>query len=682
MFRKIKIKRILKRANPPPCASQINSHLSNQIIPSHHEELQLNTRAGMTLPTDESEEQASQTGLQTETTRSSPLSKSQTSSASSQTTSRWTDSDPKQINQQFQTELCSNGHLCEQLKSDQVVSTECPVGKVSDVCNISFMLDDLSIDKEHFEKVVTARTLQGELAQINQQTAELSCELDQLRHERQALEFELAAQEQKNQCLTEENTECLIRVAQNRFLEETVERLKQQLAKMAEQAEASRTVRHQIRAECVRAELQRQHLFDECLRLETNRTNHQNQLQMMNRRCQELEMYQEDMVQRQQWATRWHEAAGAVRVFVRVRMCTQNQTDSLKCSQRFPYESGCLVVPTKEKIGIFLHRECGNIASGGKSGGGSVNFKGSGGSIQGTPATAEAAPRTYHFSQVFLPATSQCTVYQSVADQIKRVLEGYNLTILLHGTHASGKTYTCCGNVTEPGLASFAVADLLQTVTDKGQTNTHLYVSVIEIYNENVSCLLSKRSVQLKDTGSVVLIKNQKEIPIRRVSEFNRLLSHVCADRKSQLIERNHHSSRSHLIILVKVVVTSVNGTQAVHTGTLVLCDLASPIPLHQTDKLSKDRLFKQDSWHIQKSTIQLSSVLQKLKKPDALINCRGTRLTELLKPCFSGDSYLILILTITDEPEQAFTTQNVLDLGKSAMGALLGLPKKHTESD
>ncbi|KAF6771458.1 hypothetical protein AHF37_09253 [Paragonimus kellicotti] len=495
-------------------------------------------------------------------------------------------------------------------------------------------------------------------------------------------EFELAAQEQKNQRLTEENTECLVRVTQNRFLEETVEQLKQQLAKMAEQAEASRTARHQIRAECVRAELERQHLFDECLRLETNRANHQNQLQLMNRRCQELELYQEDMVQRQQWATRWHEVAGAVRVFVRVRTCTQHHTDSLKSSQRFPYESGCLVVPTEEKIGIFPHRECGNVASGGKSGGGPVNSKGSGDCVQGAPVPAEASPRTYHFSQIFLPTTSQCTVYQSVADQMKRVLEGYNLTVLLHGTHASGKTYTCCGNVAEPGLASFAVADLLQTVADKGQTSTNLYVSVIEIYNENVNCLLSKRSVQLKDTGSVVLIRNQKEVPIRRVGEFNRLLSHVCADRKSQLIEQDHHSSRSHLIILVKVVVMSVNGTQSVHTGTLVLCDLASPVPLHRADRLSKDRLFKQESWHIQKSTILLSSVLHKLKKPDALINCRGTRLTELLKPCFSGDSYLILILTITDEPEQAFTTQNVLDLGKSAMGALLGLPKKHTESD
>ncbi|KAF6771459.1 hypothetical protein AHF37_09254 [Paragonimus kellicotti] len=318
MFRKIKIKRTLKRVDPPPRASQINSNLSNQVIPSPYEEIHPITMAGMTSPTDESEEQAGQTGLQTETTKSSPLSKSQTNSTSSQTTSRWTDSDPKPINQQFQTELCSNGHLWERLKSDQVASTECLVDKGSNTCNISFMLDDLSISKEHFEKVITARTLQGELAQINQQTAELTCELDQLRHERQALEFELAAQEQKNQRLTEENTECLVRVTQNRFLEETVEQLKQQLAKMAEQAEASRTARHQIRAECVRAELERQHLFDECLRLETNRANHQNQLQLMNRRCQELELYQEDMVQRQQWATRWHEVAGAVRVFVRV----------------------------------------------------------------------------------------------------------------------------------------------------------------------------------------------------------------------------------------------------------------------------------------------------------------------------------------------------------------------------
>ncbi|KAA3680138.1 uncharacterized protein DEA37_0013791 [Paragonimus westermani] len=679
MFRTTKLKRTLKGSDPPPPASHLDSHLSNQVVPSPNGKVRPITVAGSTTPSERSEEQPGQVGSQTETTTSSPLSKSQSSSPSPQTTSRWTDLNPKQFNQQFQTELCSNEHLCRLLKSDQVVPNECPVD-ILDVYNLSFMLEDLSMTEEHSEKLTVARTLQAELAQINQQTAELTCELDRLRHQRKTLEFELAAQEQKNQRLAEENTECLVRVSQNRFLQETIERLKQQLAIMTEQAEASRTARRQVRAECVRAELERQRLFDECLRLETNRENRQNQLQLMNRRRQELELYQEDMVQRQQWVTRWHEVAGAVRVFVRVRTCTQRQMDSPINARRFPYKSGCLIVPTEEKIGIIPYRGCGNVLSGGKNGGGSLNSRGSGDSAQGTPAAAEAAPCTYRFSQIILPATSQCMVYQSVADQIRRVLEGYNLTILLHGTHASGKTYTCCGNLTEPGLASFAVADLLQTVVDKSLTNTHLYVSMIEIYNENVSCLLSKRSVQLKDTGSVVLVKNQKEVPIRNEGEFNRLLNHVCGERKSQLIGRDHHSSRSHLIILVKIVVMSVNGTQPVHTGTLILCDLAYPVPIHRADRLCKDRLFKQESWNIQKSTILLSNVLHELKKPNILNNCRGTRLTELLKPCFSGDSYLILILTITDESEQAFTTKNILDLGKSAMGALLGLPKRHTE--
>ncbi|KAF8565086.1 hypothetical protein P879_05293 [Paragonimus westermani] len=682
MFRTTKLKRTLKCSDPPPPTSYLDSHLSNQVVLSPDGKRRPITVAGSTTPTERSEEHPGQVGSQTETTTSSPLSKSQSSSTSPQTTSRWTDTNPKQFNQQFHTELCSNEHLCKQLKSDQVVPTECSVDHSLDVYNLSFKLEDLSMSEEHSEKVITARKLQAELAQINLQTAELTCELDRLRHERQTLEFELAAQEQKNERLAEENTECLVRVTQNRFLQETVERLKQQLATMTEQAEASRAARRQVCAECVRAELERQHLFSECLRLENNRANHQNQLQLMNHRRQELELYQEDMVQRQQWVTRWHEVAGAVRVFVRVRTCTQRQTDSLRNARRFPYASGCLIVPTEEKIGIIPYRVCGNVVSGVKNDGGSLNSRGSGDSAQGTPVAAETAPRTYRFNQIFPPATSQRMVYQSVADQIKRVLEGYNLTVLLHGTHASGKTYTCCGNLTEPGLASFAVADLLQTVVDKGLTGTHLYVSMIEIYNENVNCLLSKRSVQLKDTGSVVLVKNQKEVPIRNEGEFNRLLNHIYGDRKSQMIGRNHHSSRSHLIILVKIVVMSVNGTQPVHTGTLVLCDLAYPVPLHRADRLCKDRLFKQESRNIQKSTILLSNVLHKLKKPDILNNCRGTRLTELLKPCFSGDSYLILILTITDEPEQAFTTQNVLDLGKSAMGALLGLPKKHTEPD
>ncbi|KER25060.1 hypothetical protein T265_07399 [Opisthorchis viverrini] len=519
-----------------------------------------------------------------------------------------------------------------------------------------------SMKRDCYDKVIEAQNLQAELARIKQTNEELTARVKRLLHDRQALEFQLEAQELKNNQLTKENAECLVHVTENRFLEETIQRLKEQLNEIAEQTDISRLARRQLRAECVRMELERQRLVDEYLRLETSRASNREELEALNRRRQQLELFQEDIVQRQQLANRWQEVAGTIRIFVRIRSQT-SKTESSEKSTRFPYESGCLVVPAEDKIGIYLNR------------GQNASICGAAGTT-----TTDNTVRLYNFNQIFPPGTPQCKVYQSISNQVKRILDGYNVTVLHSGTSGSGKTFTCCGNTVEPGIASFSMADLLRLVTEKGQTNISFYASFIEIYNDRVRCVLSKRAVQIKDTGSTVFVKDQKEVRINRLGDFNTLLNRVGCERKSYTIDRNQHNSRSHLFIFIKCILT--NGGQEANIGTLIMGDLATPVRLKQSHPLVNDRLFKQESWHIQKSNILLSSMLHQLRKRGVVINCRGTRLTELLKPCFSGDSHLIMLLTITDDPEQASTTQNVLEFGKLASETALGTPKNHLKLD
>ncbi|TGZ71120.1 hypothetical protein CRM22_002815 [Opisthorchis felineus] len=518
-----------------------------------------------------------------------------------------------------------------------------------------------SMKRDCYDKVIEARNLQAELAKIKQTNEELTARVERLLHDRQALEFQLEAQELKNNQLTKENAECLVHVTENRFLEETIQSLKEQLNEIAEQTDISRLARRQLRAECVRMELERQRLVDEYLRLETSRASNREQLESLNRRRQQLELFQEDIIQRQQLANRWQEVAGTIRIFVRIRSQT-SKTEPSEKSTRFPYESGCIVVPAEDKIGIYLNR-------------------GQNVSICGAAATTpDSTVRLYNFNQVFPPGTPQCKVYQGISNQVKRILDGYNVTVLHSGTSGSGKTFTCCGNTVEPGLASFSMADLLRLATEKGQTNISFYASFIEIYNDRVRCVLSKRAVQIKDTGSTVFVKDQKEVRINRLGDFNTLLNRVGCERKSYTIDRNQHNSRSHLFIFIKCILT--NGEQEANIGTLIMGDLATPVRLKQNHPLVNDRLFKQESWHIQKSNILLSSMLHQLRKRGVVINCRGTRLTELLKPCFSGDSHLIMLLTITDDPDQASTTQNVLEFGKVASETALGTPTNHLKLD
>ncbi|CAL8108814.1 unnamed protein product [Calicophoron daubneyi] len=513
------------------------------------------------------------------------------------------------------------------------------------------LLRDPELSEEYRKKLVLVKSFQNQLARIRQRTAELIAEAEQLKYERQAVEFQTEVQNKKNQQLAEENSECMVRVSENRCLEENIRRLKHQLTSLSEQAAASREERRQIRAECVRTDLERQRLADECLRLESNRAYNRSQLEELHRRREELELYQEDVTHRQELASRWQEVAGAILVFVRIRTCQQTDLKQLKyIPQGRLLETGCLIMPTDEKLGILSPRDS---------------------------AYLEGA-RFYQFSKIFAPYTSQCRVYQGLCNQVRRVVEGHNVTIIFHGASGSGKTYTVCGTKEEPGVAFFAVADLLRLTKEKGPHRLSIYVSAIEIYNEHVTCILSRRSVRVKDTGSVVHIENQQEKLITEISEFSDVLVQICNDRKHSMTGDSQTSSRSHLIIITKLV--KAYGTNSCnHIGTLILVDLAGTMRTSTDERMGRNRQIKQENWHIQRSIIMLSSVIHQLRKQDIIATCRGSRLTELLKPCFSGDSYLTLFLTITDDPASSQVTQNVLELGRSAMGTVLGQPNNHS---
>ncbi|CAH8659011.1 unnamed protein product [Dicrocoelium dendriticum] len=584
------------------------------------------------------------------------------SNQDSSQTSRWTESDPTPTRVNH-TVTADDIPMCAQWATTAANGTnvtEC-MGSDQANCEIACSLEDQRVHDEYYSKVVTVRDLQTELARLRQCSAEAVVQLERLKSERKTLEYELEKQEAKNNQLAEENAQCMIRVTENRFFEESIQRVKKQLDELATQANQSREERRRLRTECVRTELERRRLVDEYLRLETSRASHQDQLEALRRRRQELELYQEDVLQRQQWASRWEEVAGAVHVVVRIRSNGDQPKTSTATTNRLPYEAGCLAVFTEEKIGIRTNREYTGFST--------------------TGLYTDTGFRTYQFTQIFTPDAPHSQVYQSVASQVKRVIEGYNTTILFHGTRGSGKTYTCMGTHLEPGLASFAVADLLRLVRERETPEAALYVSIVDIYNDRVNCAISKRPVQVKDTGSTVHIMDQKELLINKLSEFNDLLAQFCYEGGTRVNGRWSVTSRSHVFIFVKHVLT--NGTRLVHSGTLILGDLASSAAAHSVDLSTKDHLFRRECWHIQRSITKFTSVLQNLKKKkNSTINCRGTRLTELLKPCFTGDSYLTLFLTVTEEISQSLSTQYVLELGKCVMGAVLGPPKIHPQTD
>ena len=78
------------------------------------------------------------------------------------------------------------------------------------------------------------------------------------------------------------------------------------------------------------------------------------------------------------------------------------------------------------------------------------------------------------------------------------LFEGFNCTILAYGQTGSGKTFsmgTAAENVAQigddDGLIPRAVQDLFATIQSKCDSNAHVELSYLEVYNEEIRDLLS-----------------------------------------------------------------------------------------------------------------------------------------------------------------------------------------------
>lgn len=130
--------------------------------------------------------------------------------------------------------------------------------------------------------------------------------------------------------------------------------------------------------------------------------------------------------------------------------------------------------------------------------------------------------KVFTFDQVYGMASTQREVFQVSAQPIvDSVMEGFNGTVFAYGQTGTGKTYTMEG-MAEPGDGS-QHGIMLNTFEhvfkriqdDKGSDREYLvYISYLEIYNEEIRDLLCKggSKLQLKEQpGRGVYIKDLKQ---------------------------------------------------------------------------------------------------------------------------------------------------------------------------
>ncbi|CAG9573922.1 putative kinesin [Leishmania major strain Friedlin] len=218
--------------------------------------------------------------------------------------------------------------------------------------------------------------------------------------------------------------------------------------------------------------------------------------------------------------------------------------------------------------------------------------------VDATSLTEIAQPDcAFTFDRVYDIAATTAEVYERNVrgNIVARVAQGYNGTVFAYGQTGSGKSYTMFGDTAtrSPGLIRLAVHDLFEAVGAEQQLkpymHTEVFVSVLEIYNEQLRDLLrggdaggggangapsatsahgwasassppttaslsaSPPVLSIRENAYGVYVHNALRMQVASEQECTSIIYTHAASRVSAATAMNEHSSRSHCVIRISV---------------------------------------------------------------------------------------------------------------------------------
>jgi len=283
------------------------------------------------------------------------------------------------------------------------------------------------------------------------------------------------------------------------------------------------------------------------------------------------------------------------------------------------------------------------------------------------------------------PSSSQQDSFEEVEDAVSAVVQGVDCALVCYGQTGSGKTHTMLGpdSYSEALSASLSaetfggtqdldhadagiiprsiqrVFDAAEEIKTCEQTEVTLWLSMLEIYNEQVRDLspldLSNESTGGSSSqvprqvfarlvgeeraalsshtshGSLVL-EGLQEVRVHDPIDVIRAVLRGLESRASSKTDMNDRSSRSHLVVRIRSRMQR-GDLGDFREGVLTLVDLAGSERLARSGALGEARL---EAQHINKSLSALGNVLSALQRKSTHIPFRDSALTSLLSPCLT----------------------------------------------
>ncbi|KAL5032616.1 hypothetical protein BDEG_20706 [Batrachochytrium dendrobatidis JEL423] len=263
----------------------------------------------------------------------------------------------------------------------------------------------------------------------------------------------------------------------------------------------------------------------------------------------------------------------------------------------------------------------------------------------------------FTFDEAFDSETMNDEVYRRTAfPLVEYIFQGGKATCFAYGQTGSGKTHTML-NETD-GLYVMAGSDIFSLLGRSEYSHLAAWVSFYEIYQGQLYDLLGarKKLFAREDGKQNVCIKGIKEYEVSQVGRLMEIFEHGNATRSTGVTGANADSSRSHAIL--QIVLKHKEGKGRIQ-GKLSFIDLAGSE--RGADRGETDQKTRMEGSEINKSLLALKECIRALDQDSRHTPFRQSKLTQVLKDSFIGNSKTCMIATISPNISNSEHSLNTL---------------------
>ncbi|XP_059066863.1 kinesin-like protein KIN-13A [Cryptomeria japonica] len=266
--------------------------------------------------------------------------------------------------------------------------------------------------------------------------------------------------------------------------------------------------------------------------------------------------------------------------------------------------------------------------------------------------TAYVEKHDFVFDAILDDHVTNDEVYRVTVEPIVPIIfQRTKATCFAYGQTGNGKTYTM-----QP-LPLRASGDILKLMSQPYYRDQgfQLWLSFFEIYGGKLYDLLSdRRKLCMREDGrQQVCIVGLEEFEVSDVQTVKEHIEKGNGSRSTGSTGANEESSRSHAILQLVIK------KQGKITGKLSFIDLAGSE--RGADTTDNDRQTRMEGAEINKSLLALKECIRALDNDQIHIPFRGSKLTEVLRDSFVGNSRTVMISCISPNTGSCEHTLNTL---------------------